>query len=292
MSSFWSAWVIILTAITFVLTAWLLLANRKTLNAGKTTGHSHDGIEEYDNPLPQWWLILFWGTIVFGIGYLIAFPGMGNFPGVLGWTSVGQYEEEMAAAEARYAPLYAQYSDTPVEQLYQNDEAMKMAQRIFGNNCSQCHGSDARGAFGFPNLVDDDWNWGGTPDAIRTTIVNGRNGIMTPWGPILSNDQVDQVVAYVQQISGQGHNAQLAQAGQAVFMSYCAACHGPDATGIDALGSVNLTDDIWLYGPEEQWIRQAVILGRNNQMPAWGQFLSDDKIHLLTAYVYGLSKDG
>lgn len=291
MSNFWSAWIIILTVITLVLTVWVLFSNRKSSNAGGTTGHVHDGIEEYDNPLPQWWLIMFTGSIIFGVGYLIAFPGLGNFPGLLNWTSVSHYEAEIAKAEAQYAPLYAQYAATPIEELHQIPEAMKMAQRIFGNNCAQCHGSDAGGAFGFPNLTDEDWLWGGEPTNIRTTIEQGRNGVMPGWGAILQANQVDAIVAYTQRISGQDHNSQLAVTGQQVFSTYCVACHGATGTGNILLGAPNLTDDIWLYGPEAVWIRQAVIVGRNNQMPAHNVLLSEDKIHLLTAYVYGLSRD-
>lgn len=291
MSNFWSAWIIVLTVITFVLILWILLANRKSTNAGDTTGHIHDGIEEYDNPLPRWWLVLFLGSMIFGAGYLIAFPGLGNFPGLLNWSTVSSYEAEMAKAEEQYAPLYAQYSATPIEQLYQIPEAMKMAQRIFGNNCAQCHGSDAGGAFGFPNLTDQDWLWGGEPSDIRTTIIQGRNGLMPGWGGILQSNQVDAVVAYTQQISGQGHDSALAEAGQQVYSTYCIACHGPAGTGNRLLGAPNLTDDIWLYGPDAVWIRQAVVVGRNNQMPAHGVLLGEDKIHLLTAYVYGLSRE-
>ncbi len=291
MSNFWSAWIIILTVITLVLLLWVLLSNRTSTNAGATTGHVHDGIEEYDNPLPRWWLILFLGSMVFAVGYLIAYPGLGKFPGVLNWTQVKHYENEMAKADEEYVPLYAQYAATPIEQLYQIPEAMKMAQRIFGNNCAQCHGSDARGAFGFPNLTDDDWLWGGEIDNIRTTITQGRSGLMPSWGAVLSTEQSESVVAYVQKLSGQEHNASMAEAGQNVFMTYCAACHGPSGTGNTTLGAPNLTDDIWLYGSEAVWIRQAVVVGRSNQMPAHNVLISDDKIHLLTAYVYGLSRE-
>lgn len=291
MSNFWSAWIIVLTTVTILLTLWVLLSNRKSTNAGATTGHVHDGIEEYDNPLPQWWLVLFLGSVVFAVGYLIAYPGMGKFPGLLNWTAVNAYEAELARAEEQYAPLYAQYAATPIEQLHQVPEAMKMAQRIFGNNCAQCHGSDAGGAFGFPNLTDNDWLWGGEVANIRTTINQGRTGLMPGWGPILSTAQVDSAVAYVQKISGQDHDEQLAEAGQQVFSTYCVACHTPTGEGNILLGAPNLTDDIWLYGPDEVWIRQAVIVGRNNQMPAHNVLLSEDKIHLLTAYVYGLSRN-
>jgi len=291
MSNFWSAWIIILTVVTLLLNLWILLANRKSTNAGGTTGHIHDGIEEYDNPLPQWWLILFLGTMIFGAGYLVAFPGLGKFPGILNWTTVGSYETQIAKAEEQYAPLYAQYAATPVEQLYRIPEAMKMAQRIFGNNCAQCHGSDAGGAFGFPNLTDDDWLWGGDAHQIRTTISQGRTGVMTAWGGILNTEQVDGAIAYVQQISGQNHDQQLADLGEGVFSTYCMVCHGATGEGNILFGAPNLTDDIWLYGPDEVWIRQAVVVGRNNQMPAHNVLLSEDKIHLLTAYVYGLSRN-
>lgn len=291
MSTFWSVWITGLTLITIGLIIWLLLSNTKTdKKPGESVGHNFDGIEELDNPMPRWYFHLFVGTIVFSVGYLIAFPGLGNYPGLLGWTQVGRYETEMAKADAQYAPIYAGYAAIPVEELYREPEAMRMAQRLFANECSQCHGSDARGAFGFPDLTNDDWLWGADPASIRQSITHGRAGIMTPFGAILNPRQVDAVVTHVQRLSGQSHNAALAEEGLTLFNMYCTACHGPEGKGVQALGAPNLTDNIWLYGAEPEWIRQAVVLGRSNQMPPQREILSEEKIHLLTAYVYGLSR--
>jgi cytochrome c oxidase cbb3-type subunit 3 len=189
MNTFWSIWIIVFTAITIAGCTWLLFANRKVEVSDDTkegespkTGHVYDGIEEYDNPLPGWWFKMFVGTVVFGVIYLVLYPGLGNFGGVLGWTQVGQWEEEVAEAEAKYAPLYEQYSETPVEELIANPEAMKMSRRLFNNNCAVCHGSDGRGSYGFPNLADSDWLYGGSAEDIKTTLVNGRQGAMPALG--------------------------------------------------------------------------------------------------------------
>ena len=238
MSTFWSIWIITFTAITIVGCTWLLLANRKVEVSDDTkegeaqkTGHVYDGIEEYDNPLPGWWFKMFLGTVIFGVIYLVLYPGLGNFGGVLGWTQVGQWEEEVAEAEAKYTPLYEQYSETPVEELIANPEAMKMSRRLFNNNCAVCHGSDGRGSYGFPNLADSDWLYGGSAEDIKTTLVNGRQGAMPALGGALGEEGVDKVAEYVFKISGREHDADKAEAGGQLFATYCVACHGADGTG-------------------------------------------------------------
>ena len=298
MSTFWSIWIIVFTAITIVGCTWLLFANRKVEVSDDTkegespkTGHVYDGIEEYDNPLPGWWFKMFVGTVVFGVIYLVLYPGLGNFGGVLGWTQVGQWEEEVAEAEAKYAPLYEQYSETPVEELIANPEAMKMSRRLFNNNCAVCHGSDGRGSYGFPNLADNDWLYGGSAEDIKTTLVNGRQGAMPALGGALGEKGVDNVAEYVFKISGREHDAAKAEAGGQLFATYCAACHGPDGTGNKMLGAPNLTDGIWLYGGSPTLVRHSIRNGRNGNMPAQGDKLKAEKIHLLTAYVYSLSKN-
>ena len=297
MSTFWSIWVIVLTLITVVGSLWLLLANRKIEIKGETqpgeppkTGHTYDGIEEYDNPLPAWWFNMFLATVVFTLVYLLLYPGFGNFAGFLGWTQEQQWQQEVDAAEDRYGPIFAKYGDTPAEELSLNPEAMKMGGRLFANNCSTCHGSDGRGTFGFPNLADDDWLYGGTPEMIKTSITKGRNGIMTPWQSILQEADVNNVANYVLSLSGRNHDADAAQNGRTVFATYCAACHGPDGTGNPLLGAPNLTDNIWLYGGSPETIRQTIRNGRQGKMPAHENLLKADKIHLLTAYVYGLNQ--
>jgi len=298
MSTFWSIWIIVFTAITIVGCTWLLFANRKVEVSDDTkegespkTGHVYDGIEEYDNPLPGWWFKMFVGTVVFGVIYLVLYPGLGNFGGVLGWTQVGQWEEEVAEAEAKYAPLYEQYSETPVEELIANPEAMKMSRRLFNNNCAVCHGSDGRGSYGFPNLADSDWLYGGSAEDIKTTLVNGRQGAMPALGGALGEDGVDNVAEYVFKLSGREHDAKKAEAGGQLFATYCAACHGADGTGNKMLGAPNLTDGIWLYGGSPTLVRHTIRNGRNGNMPAQADKLKAEKIHLLTAYVYSLSKN-
>ncbi len=293
MSTFWSLWIIVLTSIMIIGTVWILFANRKTKNTGPdaTTGHIYDGIEEYDNPLPAWWFYLFVITIVYSIGYLIAYPGMGNFKGVLGWTQVNQYEKQVAKAEQKYGAIFAQYRDMPVEQLIQDTKALKMGQRMFANNCAQCHGSDARGSYGFPNLTDGEWLFGGTPDLIKTSIVQGRSGVMPAWGTPLGDEGVVNVSNYVLSLSGRDVDVDSAAAGKEKFAMFCASCHGAEGTGNIAFGAPDLTNNIWLYGGSPGLVQRTIRSGRNGQMPSHENVLSEDKIHLLTAYVYSLSQN-
>lgn len=298
MSTFWSVWVIVLTVITIGGSLWLLFATRSIEIKGEieegeapTTGHTYDGIDEYDNPLPVWWFNLFVLTVVFSVIYLILYPGLGNFKGVLGWTSVGQWEDEIQQAEERYGPLYAQYSDMSIEDLAGHPQAMRLGRRLFGNNCAQCHGADARGSYGFPNLTDDDWLWGGSPEQIRTSITEGRRGAMPGWGRIIGETGVVNVAEYVFSLSGRPHNEEQAAAGAQVFATYCAACHGPDGQGNVALGAPNLANDKWLYGGSTSLVRHSIREGRMGNMPAQKDQLREDRIHLLTAYVYSLSRD-
>ena len=293
MSSFWSLWIIVLTLGSIFGVTWLLFANRKSTikRDDGTTGHVYDGIEEYDNPLPAWWFYMFVITIVFGIGYLIAYPGLGNYKGVLGWTEVGQWQERVAEAEKKYGAVYAQYSAMPVVELAKDKKAMKMGQRLFANNCSQCHGSDAKGSYGFPNLTDDEWLYGGSPEQIKTTITGGRNGAMPAWEAALGDQGVLEVANYVMSLSGRDVDTKLAAAGEAKFKMYCVACHGPDAKGNTTIGAPNLSNNIWLYGGSPGLIQRTIRNGRNGHMPAHKELLSADKIHLLTAYVYSLSAD-
>jgi cytochrome c oxidase cbb3-type subunit 3 len=184
MSNFWSLYITLITLGTIAGCTWLLLATRKIKQKprqDKTTGHSHDGIEEYDNPLPRWWLYMFFLLIIFSLIYLVLYPGLGNFKGLLGWTSTSQYEQEVQAAEQRYGPIFARYAEQPITELVYNPQALEIGKRLFLNNCSLCHGSDARGAYGFPNLTNNDWLYGGTPKDIVTTITEGRNGQMPGW---------------------------------------------------------------------------------------------------------------
>jgi len=296
MSAFWSIWISVITlAVVFGVT-WLLFATRKSEKFKETTeetvGHAFDGIEEYDNPLPKWWFNMFLITVVFSLGYLALYPGLGNFKGLLGWTSYNQWEEEMAHAEEVYAPVFAKYAALSIEELNQpgNETGLKMGQRMFANNCSVCHGVGGVGAYGFPNLTDNDWLYGGQPDTIVSTIVNGRQGGMPAWGAILGEDGIQDVTNYVLSLSGSEHDATAAERGQTQFNTLCAACHMPTGEGMQALGAPNLTDNIWLYGGSFEQIAHTLRVGRAGVMPAHKDLLSDDKIQLISAYVYSLSK--
>lgn len=290
MASHWSLWVIVLTTITFIGLVWILFGNRKregTLNE-KTTGHSYDGIEEYDNPLPAWWFYMFVITIVWGVAYLIIYPGMGNFPGMLGWTQLEQHEREVSAAQERYGAMRDRYLALPVAEIAADPAVRKMGMRMFGNNCAQCHGGDAKGSYGFPDLTDDDWIYGGTPEAIKASIADGRRALMPAWGDVIGEDGVRSTTAYLLQLNGRETDAREAEAGQQVFGQYCVACHGAGGEGNPMLGAPNLSNGIWLYGGTAEQIGHSIRAGRNGVMPAHSDMLGEDKIHLLAAYVYGL----
>ena len=292
MASFWSYWIIILTSITIVGITWILFANRKReqQSTDKTTGHVYDGIEELDNPLPAWWFYMFVITIVWGVGYLIIYPGMGNFAGAIGWTQVGQYDKEVAKAEEKYRHVRDRYLALPIAEIADDPAVRKMGMRMFANNCAQCHGADAGGAYGFPNLRDDDWIYGGDPDTIKATLVNGRQAVMPAWGSVIGDDGIADVTQYVLGLNGRDVDEAKAASGETVFATYCAACHAADGTGNPALGAPNLTNGVWLYGGSAEQIAQTLRAGRNGMMPAFKDTLSEDKIHILTAYVYGLNK--
>ena len=295
MGTFWNLWIIGLTLTNLALVLWVLLANRKVAvsdqdeEENKTTGHVYDGIEEYDNPLPRWWFIMFIVTFVYAGVYLLVYPGLGSWPGLFGWTSVKELRGHQQQADARYADTFGTYANTPIEELAQNPDAMKMGLRLFSNNCAVCHGADGGGNYGFPNLTDHDWLYGGTPEKIKETITLGRKGAMPAWGALMGETGVVNVSEYVLQMSGQEHDAAKAELGAKLFNQNCVACHGVDGKGNQALGAPNLTDDIWLYGGEPQDIRATLRNGRNGVMPAQQELLKADRIHLLAAYVYSLS---
>ena len=297
LSSFWSAWIIVVTLGTIALSVWILLANRRTDKTPdadgniETTGHAADGIEEYDNPLPQWWFKLFILTVVFALGYLVLYPGLGNYAGILGWSQESQWEEEVADAEDRFTPIFAQYQEVPIPDLAQDAEAMQVAERIFLNNCAVCHGSNAQGGYGFPNLTDDDWLYGGEPENILTTLNNGRNGLMPSWQQLGENN-IENLTQYVLSLSNLEHDEERAASGESTFLAACAACHTPSGTGNIALGAPNLTDDVWLYlapgqGVDDS-IRQTLRNGRNGHMPAQAAYIGEERVHLVAAYVYSL----
>lgn len=292
MSSFWSAWIVILTCACLILVFGLLYATVKAQRkktTTETTGHNYDGIEEYDNPMPGWWLGLFVATLVFAVFYLVLFPGF--WKGTLGWTQINQLEAETIKHTRQYAPLFQQYAEKSIETLQNHPKALKMGQRIFLNNCALCHGSDARGTFGFPNLSDGNWLWGGEPADIKHTLTEGRRGQMPAWGAVIGEDSVRTVAAYARSLSGidTGFSKTDLQKGQKVFNTTCSACHNVDGTGNKLLGAPNLTDDTWLYGSSQTQVMYTIRNGRNGVMPAWKDILGAEKIHLVSAYVYSLS---
>ena len=242
--------------------------------------------------MPRWWLGLFYITIAFGGFYLLLYPGLGTFAGLLEWTSKGEYEQEVEKVEARVGPLFERYQQTAILDLTKDEVALKVGERLFINYCATCHGSDARGARGYPNLRDSDWLWGGDPQNIKTTILQGRQAAMPAWeGPLGGERGVDEVAQYLLSLSGRATISELAEKGKAKYEIFCIACHGPTGTGNTALGAPNLTDDVWLYGGSLTRISQSIAKGRNGQMPAHRDFLGEAKVHLLAAYVYGLSQE-
>lgn len=294
-SDFWHWYIAILTIISILACVWLIrwmTSGFEKTDKVEDTGHVWDGdLTELNNPLPRWWLGLFYITLAFGSFYLLLFPGLGKFSGLLDWTSKGQYEQEMERVEAEVGPLFARYQQTPVIDLIKDETALKVGERLYINYCTTCHGSDARGARGFPNLRDGDWLWGGTPDAIKTTLLQGRQAVMPAWEAALGGERgVDEVAQYVLSLSGRATISELAEKGKVKYEMFCAACHGVDGTGNTALGAANLTDDIWLYGGSLTRISESIAIGRNGVMPAQGEFLGEAKVHLLTAYIYSLSQ--
>ena len=292
-SSGWSLFVAGVTIIGLIACLVLLAiaSKRKVMANDNTTGHVWDeDLREMNNPLPRWWVWLFVITVVFSAIYLVMYPGLGSYAGGLKWSSAGQHEAEMEKARAAMAPLYAKFVSQPAEALAKDAQAMAIGERLFANNCSTCHGADGRGSKGFPNLTDNDWLWGGTHDAIKETIVKGRNGVMPPMAAAVGTaEDVRNVAHYVLSLSNSPHNAVAAQLGKAKFGA-CAACHGPDGKGNQALGAPNLTDKIWLHGWGEEAIVNLVTNGKNNLMPPQAARLSPEQVHVLAAYVWSLSQ--
>lgn len=299
MSDFWSWFIIVIVVLNLGGCAWLLLWNRKLSPeeaARETTGHVFDGIEERNQPLPRWWLWLFVLTLIFSVVYLVLYPGLGKFEGVLGWTSTGQWEEEVALMERQAEPLFEQYAAEPVEELAGYQEALEVGGRLFANNCATCHGSDARGARGYPNLTDDAWLYGGSPDTIKQSIRDGRKGNMPPMAAALGGDEgVRDMAVYVASLSrpDMAEDPEKVKAIERAEPKFqiCAACHGPEGKGNTAMGAPDLTDDAWLYGGDIRSIQTTLTDGRSGEMPAFGDLLSEERIHVLAAYVYSLSND-
>jgi cytochrome c oxidase cbb3-type subunit 3 len=292
MSLGWSLFIVALTAGNVLAVGWLIFwSSRMSTGEGETTGHVWDeDVVEGNNPLPRWWLGLFWITIAFGVVFSVAYPTFGEFS-LLGWSQKQQYEEEVAAAEEVYGKIFAAFAQTPIPELVNNPDAMSAGRNLFVNNCAACHGSDARGARGFPNLTDAEWQWGGTPEQILTTIANGRTGVMPPLGAALDPETVDLLVDYVQSLAGRDIPADRVAAGRMQYQTYCIACHGPTGDGNPALGALPLTNEIWRYGGGPSAIRDVIVNGRTGQMPAQEAVLGADRVHVLAAYVLSLSEE-
>ncbi|MFW5431453.1 MAG: cytochrome-c oxidase, cbb3-type subunit III [Methylophilaceae bacterium] len=294
-SDFWSIYIIVIVVVS-ILACILLLWFTAKMKVGHvepdgTNGHEWDGIREMNKPLPRWWVWMFVISIIIGIVYLIVYPGLGSYAGTFGWTSVNQLEQEVEIANKELAPLYAKFVAMKVEDLSKNKEANAIGERLFMNNCSQCHGSDANGSRSFPNLTDHDWLYGGSPEAIKTTITNGRTGMMPPMGAAIGTEEdVKNVANYVLSLSSATHNSESAQLGEEKFV-ICAACHGKEGKGNPAIGAPNLTDNVWLHGAGEDSIVKQINKGRVNRMPPWEKMLTSDQIHVLAAYVWGLSNN-
>ncbi|MBP6535218.1 MAG: cytochrome-c oxidase, cbb3-type subunit III [Xylophilus sp.] len=290
---FWSLFVTISSVLGILGCLWLLFVagTAKVKNTGdNTTGHVWDeDLREMNNPLPRWWMWLFIITCVFSFAYLIAYPGFGSFPGKLNWSQEGEYRTETANAKRDLEPIYARFTALPPEKMAGDAQAMAVGERLYMNNCAQCHGSDARGSKSFPNLTDSDWIHGGTPEKIRETITLGRTGVMPPLAEAVgSSDDVKNLAHYVLSLSGSPHDSVRAGLGKSKFTT-CAACHGMDGKGNPAMGAPNLTDDIWLHGYGEASIIAMVNNGKTNQMPAQADKLTEAQIQVLSAYVWGLS---
>ncbi len=292
-SEFWNWYVAGLTVVSIIaclILLWISGTTKVKASADNTTGHVWDGdLREMNNPLPKWWVYLFIITVVFSLAYGLLYPTFGKYQGLLGWSSGGQHQAEVAKVEKAIAPIYAQFNGMTPQQLAGEASAMAIGERLFMNNCAQCHGSDARGARSFPNLTDRDWLWGGEPEAIKTTITNGRHGVMPPMAAAVgSPEDVRNVAHFVLSLSGSPHDSVRAALGRAGFAA-CAACHGADGKGNTAMGAPNLSDNTWLHGWGEEAVVRAITKGFSNQMPAQAGKLNADQIHVLSAYVWGLS---
>ena len=299
-SNVWSIYITVLTILSILGCGVLLWSQSKSrINStadenaqAATTGHSWDeGLEELNNPMPRWWMWLFYITIVFGLAYLFLYPGLGSYAGKLGWKSTGEYQAELKKADMEYGPLFDKYLQQDIKTVAADPQAKAIGERLFLTYCAQCHGSDARGSKGFPNLTDKDWLYGGSPDTIETTILHGRNGQMPPMGLALGSDaDVKNVAHYVLSLSSTTADPIKASLGKDKF-GVCMACHGAGGIGNQLIGAPNLSDKIWLYGGSAETIMETINKGRKNTMPDFKDFLGEAKVHVLAAYVWGLSNE-
>ncbi|MFT0533482.1 cytochrome-c oxidase, cbb3-type subunit III [Castellaniella hirudinis] len=293
-TSFWSYYISVIALGGIVWCVYLLFSQwqwlKRDVEVKGNTGHVWDeDLTELNNPVPRWWTVFYLLLCVFALGYLALYPGLGSFQGTLGFTAGKQVLEEQAVLNAQIEPVYARFREMPIPDIAHDDQARDIGQRLFLNNCAQCHGSDAKGGRGFPNLTDTDWLWGGEPEQILETITKGRHGVMPPWGAVIKPEDASAIAQYVRSLSGLAHDPLRVNAGKRGFDTYCVACHGADAKGNTLLGAPNLTDDVWLYGSSEATIIETINNGRDNQMPAQENHLTPEQIRLLAAWVWGQS---
>ena len=302
-NEFWNWYVILIVLVSIIACGVFLwsqgIHHPSTGETTETTGHVWDEtLAEYNNPLPQWWKWLFYGTVVFALVYVSLYPALGRFPGAFNWSTADEHQKEVALVDAQVKPLFDKYLKMDLKAVATDKDALEMGGRLFQTYCVQCHGATGQGLLGkgFPNLTSKNYSWGGEPEQIVETITNGRIGMMPPYGgnpeAVGGEAGAREVANYVRSLSELKHDAALAVKGKARFEAICFACHGPDGKGMQALGAPNLTDKVWLYGSSEAKIVETVTLGRTNQMPAWKDFLGEAKIHLLAAYVLNLSASG
>lgn len=296
MPAFWH-WFVAAGTILFIiwcvwLVSWSAKQGPQNVADDDVVGHSWDGdLEEWNNPAPKWWLYLYFITIAWAVGYMVVYPGLGSWAGTKGWSQEGQYEAEMAAAAERYEPIYANFAAMDFEALSQHAEANELGRSLYASYCTTCHGSDARGATGYPNLADDDWLWGDSEAALTHTLLHGRNGVMPVLTPALGGEEgINNMVSYVRSLSGLVEADAAALSAQPMFVALCSACHMADGSGNQAVGAPNLTDDVWLYGSSKEIVYETLVKGRNNMMPAHGELLGENRAKILAAYVYSLSQ--
>jgi cytochrome c oxidase cbb3-type subunit 3 len=293
-SSFWSYYIAVIALGGIVWCVYLLFSQRawlkRDVQAVESTGHVWDGdLTELNNPVPRWWTVMYLLLCVAALGYLVLYPGLGSYKGLLGFTAGQEVLRDQRALNAQIQPVYERFREMPVPEIANDDQARAIGQRLFLNNCAQCHGSDAKGGRGFPNLTDADWLWGGQPEQILQTITKGRHGVMPAWAAMIKPEDASAIAQYVRALSGLAHDPLRLNAGKRGFETYCAACHGAEGKGNPLMGAPNLTDDIWLYGSSEATITETILNGRDNQMPAQETYLTPEQIRLLTAWVWGQS---
>lgn len=291
----WSIWITVISLGGVAFCLFVLFSQMKGQakkgDVIKDTGHEWDGITEYDTPLPWWWVWMFLILTVIALGYWVLYPGLGSYKGLLDTDSAKEVKAAQEQMEAKYRPVFAKYAQMSIPDIAKDEEARAIGQRLFLNNCAQCHGTDAQGSSSFPNLTDNAWLWGGEPEQIVQTITNGRNGVMTAHKDLMSAVEASEIAQYIRSLNGLAHDATRLVPGKKLYDQYCIACHAADAKGNPLLGAPNLTDGVWLYGSSEAEIIHGIMNGRNNQMPAQKDLLSEEQIHLLAGWVWGLSNN-